>query len=310
MNNIKTTVEYAYDPLLRLIERKTIGQDNTITRRQYVYKDWNKVMELYEDTGGNLSLRHMYANGELSADDTMARLDCQRKGCSGGAWSFFIQNEIWTREAILTMSDFSFEWSGLYTTYGIPVPGGTDNIAFTGRAYDGETKLYNMRFRWYEPESGRFLNRDYLLFPLYYRYYGNAINNPVNWRDPSGLQAEAIGITGIFAGAGEWAGAMVGAGIAAAAAAGVAIGTMINRLPSGKAGVTIGDGWADAISDIIYDMSEPIERAKSGKKNAKLFKEPGVIVNVLIENGMLEKEEGKWDKFYVFMIVEEYGFYS
>ena len=88
MNNIKTTVEYAYDPLLRLIERKTIGQDNTITRRQYVYKDWNKVMELYEDTGGNLSLIHMYANRELSADDTMAALIVRGKDVRVGHGRF------------------------------------------------------------------------------------------------------------------------------------------------------------------------------------------------------------------------------
>jgi len=60
---------------------------------------------------------------------------------------------------------------------------------FTGREYDENSGLYYYRARYYDPETGRFLQKD----PLMYEFAGVAgsyiyvSNNPINWVDPSGL---------------------------------------------------------------------------------------------------------------------------
>ena len=60
--------------------------------------------------------------------------------------------------------------------------------AFTSREYDPESGLYYYRARYYDANSGRFISEDPIGFAAgdanLYRY---VFNNPVNFRDPSGL---------------------------------------------------------------------------------------------------------------------------
>jgi RHS repeat-associated protein len=62
---------------------------------------------------------------------------------------------------------------------------------YTGREWDGVTRLYHYRARAYDPETGRFLQEDPLWFNAgdlnVHRYVGN---NPVNAVDPSGMLAD------------------------------------------------------------------------------------------------------------------------
>jgi RHS repeat-associated protein len=62
---------------------------------------------------------------------------------------------------------------------------------FTGEQEDGETGLYFLRARYYDPETGRFLARDPLEFNQRYAYAGN---NPVAYTDPAGLTPVVIAI--------------------------------------------------------------------------------------------------------------------
>ncbi len=61
---------------------------------------------------------------------------------------------------------------------------------FTGEQRDGDTDLYFLRARYYDPEIGRFLGRDPLEFAQRYAYAGN---NPVAYTDPSGLEYQSTG---------------------------------------------------------------------------------------------------------------------
>ena len=57
-------------------------------------------------------------------------------------------------------------------------------LRYRGYYYDEETQLYYLNARYYDPETGRFLNADDNLSDLnLYRYCGN---NPINCFDPSG----------------------------------------------------------------------------------------------------------------------------
>ncbi len=62
-------------------------------------------------------------------------------------------------------------------------------VAFTGRWWDAESRLYQYRARWYDPHTGEFLSPDPIQddFNNTYRYVGNG---PTNGTDPSGLATD------------------------------------------------------------------------------------------------------------------------
>ena len=113
---------------------------------------------------------------------------------------------------------------------------------YRGYFYDGETGLYYVSSRYYDPEVGRWINADSLLNQesvLGYNMFAYCLNNPVNMMDETGelpffLVTAAIGavagaiVGGVVAakkgknvwagiGIGAAAGGLVGAGLGAAA---------------------------------------------------------------------------------------------
>jgi RHS repeat-associated protein len=62
-----------------------------------------------------------------------------------------------------------------------------DRFLFTGREYDSQVQLYYFRARYYDSQTGRFLNGDPIDFRSgdtnVYRY---AFNNPASFTDPTG----------------------------------------------------------------------------------------------------------------------------
>jgi RHS repeat-associated protein len=63
-------------------------------------------------------------------------------------------------------------------------------FGFTGREFDSESHLYYYRARYYDTKLGRFISADPIGFRggdfNMYRYVSN---NPVNYKDPTGLQS-------------------------------------------------------------------------------------------------------------------------
>src|SRR5262249_10095251 len=68
-----------------------------------------------------------------------------------------------------------------------------NKFQFTGEALDPGTGLYYLRARYYEPNLGRFLERDplegSLLLHLSRNPYQYGLSNPIRYADPTGLSS-------------------------------------------------------------------------------------------------------------------------
>lgn len=81
-------------------------------------------------------------------------------------------------------------WGKLESTTGNTFIGLLNPIRYRGYYYDFETGLYYLQTRYYDPETGRFINADGLLSTgqgvLGYNMYAYCGNNPVNFSDYTG----------------------------------------------------------------------------------------------------------------------------
>ena len=169
---------YKYDPLGRRIEKDVNG---VITR--YLYDGPNLVAEY--DQEGDLKARYTHS---LAVDEPLAM--------ERGGKVFYYHRDGLGSVVALTGEGGQAAQRYEYESFGkILNPSGTlpNPFTFTAREYDEETGLYYFRARFYDPTAGRFLTQDPIGFAggdvNLYRYVQN---NPVNFRDPSGLAAPDV----------------------------------------------------------------------------------------------------------------------
>jgi RHS repeat-associated protein len=77
--------------------------------------------------------------------------------------------------------------------WGKPITGGSSTgYAFSGREWDAEIGLLNLRNRYYDPALGRFINEDPIGFYGGLNFFQYAVNRPSILTDPFGLDPYAI----------------------------------------------------------------------------------------------------------------------
>jgi RHS repeat-associated protein len=169
------TATFKYDPFGRRIQ-KTFTQGSTTTTTNYVYDGNNSVQDV--DQNGNLLARYTET---LTIDEPVAE-------SRGGTTSYYETDGL---GSVTTLSNAAGALANTYTydSYGklTASTGSTTNrFQYTARESDSETGLYFYRARYYDPNSGRFLNEDPLQFEGGINFYSYTLNNPASMIDPIG----------------------------------------------------------------------------------------------------------------------------
>ncbi len=203
-----TSATYKYDALGRRIEK---GVNGIVTT--YLYDGTDILLEM--DAAGAMQARFTHG------PDIDQPLMMER-----GGQVFFYHGDRAGSIAALTDSSANTVCSYLYDSFGRtqPCQGARNPFGFAGREYDAESGLYYMRARYYDPATGRFLSADPLDLtgtlateqdrrnlttltpvassviattsglgvPQHLNRYSYAVNNPLVFRDPSGLACQLL----------------------------------------------------------------------------------------------------------------------
>lgn len=165
-----TTVNYQYDALGRRIARSTSNGDV----QKFVYDGQNVIQDL-NDSGQVIT---SYLNGP-GVDNKIRQTDANGN-------LYYSKDHLGSTNALTNDSGQVVESIG-YDSFGNSTGSGYTRYTYTGREFDADTGLYYYRARWYDPQVGRFISEDPARFRGGLNWYAYVDNDPVNFRDPTGL---------------------------------------------------------------------------------------------------------------------------
>jgi RHS repeat-associated protein len=179
VKNDGTDMRVAYDHRNRRI-LKEVRHGGIVTRRS------RYVLGLFEEHPGH-SIRHIFVA------DTMVASERVESGVT--TQLYYLADHHGT---LLLATDESGAVVGnqRYTPFGASWSGGSAVGRFLGRTADEETGLIQLGARYYAPTLGRFISADWYVLenpskpyriPQGYNVYSYALNNPLAFKDPSGL---------------------------------------------------------------------------------------------------------------------------
>jgi RHS repeat-associated protein len=205
-----TNVAYGYDALGRRISRTdSSGATKFIYDGQDIVLDENPGTSSGDGGGTDLpsggdsdlppesSSLTKYLNGP-GIDNKLRQTRPYSTGCTNSippqcntefATEYFLQDHLGSTNG-LTDTSGSLTSTGSYDSFGNPTSVANSRYGFTGRESGDVAGLMYYRARWYDPDLGRFMSED----PISFRggdinLYGYVKNNPINFTDPTGLQA-------------------------------------------------------------------------------------------------------------------------
>ncbi|MCP5052876.1 MAG: RHS repeat-associated core domain-containing protein, partial [bacterium] len=232
---VDITAEYKYDLYGRRIQKTVNG---TVTN--FLWDRDNLAMEM--DGSGQPIRRYFYGVGMDDYDGHLEFAEVVDWNSNKDGKYYYQKDQVGTIYKVVSQKDSQVVDSRAYDVFGnIVSQTGTPKtpLGFQGKYYDQESGLYYFYNRYYNPVNGRFMNEDPIGLSDGPNMYKFAINNPVNFVDPKGLNV----YTGIL---------KVGWGIALA-----------EPSPGGEiamAVITVGVGLA-ALTDALFFGKTRQERA-------------------------------------------------
>jgi len=158
--------------------RRVAKQVNGVTVKGWLYSGSRIVAET--DGSGAVVSRFVYAS-RSNVPDYMVRNSSTYR---------IIRDHLGSPRVVVDTGSGAIVWNNAYDEYGRPVSEMSDLLpfGFAGGLSDTDTQLLRFGARDYEPQTGRWTNKDPILFGGHdsnvYRY---GLSDPVNVFDPSGL---------------------------------------------------------------------------------------------------------------------------
>ncbi len=189
---------YTFDGLGRRIE-KEVTKGSVVVRKSYVYNGDDVLLEYNTSDSTPVETARYIGTGDI--DDNLVAI-------KNGKPFFYHKDHLGSVVAI-TNDVGEIVQKNQYSSFGkilsikdknrkeIGIEGATEkSFAYTGREWDEEIDLYYYRARHYDPQIGRFVQKDPIGLEAgdsnFYRYVNN---NPLNWVDPNGLARCKYSIT-------------------------------------------------------------------------------------------------------------------
>jgi len=196
-------------------------------------------------------IRDLSADGSTAADYLNGPgIDNKlRQTTATGTAFYFLQDHLGSTRALTDTTGNVLEQQQ-YDSFGYSAGSALTRYGYTGRERDSDAGLIYYRARWYDPQLGRFISEDPIGFGgLDVNFYAYVKNQPLLFRDPSGLRRchPLLGaILGGVAGAGVGAGGGAVLGAVAGGVIGAAGGTLVipgfGTIGGGVGGVGVGAG--------------------------------------------------------------------
>ncbi len=189
-------VEFDYDPLLRRVAKRvyrTAGgrKPELAATTRFV---WDANVLVHELTtraqaAGDPVVSQRTYWFEDDGFDPVAHADSSPMAGEGERWYFYVNDPAGTPERLVESSgEVACELTR--TAFGVLVasPGArtTTPLRLEGQYADDETGLSYNRYRYYDPDLGRFLSADPMALSVGTNFYAFGLN-PIGWTDPFGL---------------------------------------------------------------------------------------------------------------------------
>lgn len=170
-----TGTQFYHDPLGRL---DTITTSTSTTKLQY--DGANISTEL--DGSGTILRRYVFGS---AADEPLVWYE----GSDFSDRRYLASDE---RGSVIAVTDGGGNPLAInsYDEYGIPGLSNIGRFQYTGQAWIPELGMYSYKARVYSPTLGRFMHTDPAGYPDGPNWYAYAKNDPVNAKDPSGLDID------------------------------------------------------------------------------------------------------------------------
>ena len=168
------SVSYKYDALGRRVQR----QPSVGVSTNYTHDGQDVILDQNSD-----STTIAYING--------FGIDEKLKQTIGATTSYFLQDHLGSTVGLVDQAG-SITSQTSYDSFGNASSSMPTRYGYTGRELDDYTGLMYYRARFYDSQIGRFISED----PLGFKggdinLYAYVENDPLNWRDPSGLIHQA-----------------------------------------------------------------------------------------------------------------------
>ena len=182
--NGNTKLQFAYDYMGRRIEKKVFDGDTVVSHKRFVYDNYKQVEELDALNSNSVLKRYSWQPEAVGLDVPLSMTDVVTA-----------KNYAYTLDANKNVSDLTDAQGNVvahyeYSPFGTHTATGSysgNPFRFSSEVFDSETGLIYYNYRYYNPNLGRWINRDPIEEEGGWNLYVMVNNNSVMQIDQFGL---------------------------------------------------------------------------------------------------------------------------